>query len=265
MKDTLPHKPSKSQLKLWGNLDTAEARSREGILLAEGFKVVGELLKSAWEVRALLVMDEKRDRWGAFLSGLPERREVYNLTAAQWRKLSQDKNPEGIMAVVALSRPAPISDLPASGHALFAYRINNPNNLGALLRSAHWFGFGAVVISAGSVDFTNPKVVRSSMGSIFHLTVIPDVDFAGVLPEIRKRYFLIASQADEGIMPHPCTSDTALLLGSESHGLPDSLLGLAGEKWRIPGTGDAESLSLPQAAAIMMYECAKGRIGNSVP
>ena len=215
--------------------------------------------------RSLLVMDEKRDRWDAILSELHERIEVYNLTATQWRKLSQDKNPEGIMAVAARSRPASISDLPESGHILFAYRINNPNNLGALLRSAHWFGFGAVVISAGSVDFTNPKVVRSSMGSIFHLTVIPEVDFAGVLPEIQKQYFLIASHADEGVMPHPCAGNTALLLGSESHGLPDSLLSLAGEKWRIPGTGGAESLSLPQAAAIMMYECTRGRMPTSVP
>ncbi len=68
---------------------------------------------------------------------------------------------------------------------------------------------------------------------------------------------LVAGLAGEGVMPHPCTRDTALLVGSESHGLPDSLAGLAAEKWRIPGVGGAESLSLPQAAAIMMYECAK--------
>jgi TrmH family RNA methyltransferase len=83
------------------------------------------------------------------------------------------------------------------------------------------------------------------------------VDFAQVLPLVGERFLLVAGLAAEGVMPHPCTRDTALLVGSESHGLPDSLAGLAAEKWRIPGVGGAESLSLPQAAAIMMYECAK--------
>jgi RNA methyltransferase, TrmH family len=259
MHRTVLRKPSGSQLKRWGNLHTAEARRQAGILLAEGFKVVEELLKSSGDVHALLVMEEKRERWDLLLSRLPENIETYNLTATQWRKLSQDKNPEGIMAVASLSRLFRISDLPESGHAVFAYRINNPNNLGALVRTAHWFGFGAVVASAGSVDFGNPKVVRSSMGSVFHLALIPDVDLVAELPALRERYLLVASHAGEGIMPHPCTRNTGLILGSESHGLPGSLADLAAEKWRIPGTGGAESLSLPQAAAIMMYECTRGR------
>jgi len=59
------------------------------------------------------------------------------------------------------------------------------------------------------------------------------------------------------VIPHPCMKRTALLLGSESHGLPEDLLCMTDEQWRIPGTGETDSLSLPQAAAIMMYECTK--------
>ncbi len=131
--------------------------------------------------------------------------------------------------------------------------MNNPNNLGTLIRTAHWFGLGTLLLSSDSVDFTNPKVVRTSMGSLFHLAVIPDVDFGGVLPSLKKNYLIVAGDVKKGVPPHPCPQQTALLLGSESHGLPENLLELADERWNIPGAGRAESLSLPQAAAIMMY------------
>jgi TrmH family RNA methyltransferase len=156
---------------------------------------------------------------------------------------------------MAVAEPAYFANgapLPA-GHIILAYGMNNPNNLGALIRSAHWFGFGAILLSVDSVDFTNPKVVRTSMGSLFHLMVIPEVDFAGLLPSLKKKYVLVAGDAAKGTPPHRCLQPTALLLGSESHGLPGQLLEQADERWNIPGTGGAESLSLPQAAAIMMY------------
>ncbi len=135
--------------------------------------------------------------------------------------------------------------------------MNNPNNLGALLRTADWFGFRTVLLSDGSCEATNPKVVRTSMGSLFHLTVVEDVDFEQLLPRLRGRFQVVGSEVREGISPHPCAAGTALLMGSESHGLPAELLALTDERWRIPGKGGVESLSLPQAAAIMMYECTR--------
>ena len=125
------------------------------------------------------------------------------------------------------------------------------------LRSARWFGFDGIILSANSADYTNPKAVRASMGSIFHLTIIPDIDLSAALPEIKKSFFLIGSDVREGLLPHPVQKKTALLLGNESHGLPEAILRMADEKWSIPGSGKADSLSLPQAAAILMYECTK--------
>ena len=251
-------KPLKSQMKLWAGLDSRAARRQAGLFLAEGIKVVTELLKSTWDIHALLITEEKTARFCAFLEEAPDDLKVYCLTGTQWDKLSQDRNSEGIMAVAAIPRALTFLDLPGSGHIILAYGINNPNNLGALVRTAHWFGFKALLLSANAVDFTNPKVVRTSMGSLFHLPVIADLDFAALLPELKERYFLVATDIMNGLPPHPCSRSTALLLGSESHGLPERIAALADEKWHIPGEGSAESLSLPQAAAIMMYECAKG-------
>jgi TrmH family RNA methyltransferase len=251
---SMHNKPSRSQLNLWKSLDKAAVRRQEKLFLAEGYKVVSELLKSTWKVHALLVMEQKQARWNALLTGFDDTVAVYGLTEAQWTKLSQDINPEGIMAIAEPAFCPDVSHLPSlpAGHIVLAYRMNNPNNLGALIRTAHWFGL-TLLLSSDSVDFTNPKVVRTSMGSLFHLTIIPDQDFAAVLPSLKKSYMIVAGDVKNGVPPHPCSQQTALLVGSESHGLPDNLLELADERWNIPGAGRAESLSLPQAAAIMMY------------
>ncbi len=250
-------RPLKSQLKSWVKLSQTKYRRQEGLFMAEGHKVVQELLKSKWKTRAVLVMEGKRLQWDAFLSTVPEEIDVYGLSEREWDALSQDKAPEGIMAVAAMPPRADTDELllHVSGHVLLLYQINNPNNLGAVMRTAHWFGIGTIVLSSGSADFTNPKVVRTAMGSLFHMRVIEEVDFAEIVPRIKERYFLVGSSIRKGIIPHACKQDTALLLGSESHGLPDALLRLTDEQWFIPGTGKVDSLSLPQAASIMMYEC----------
>jgi len=125
------------------------------------------------------------------------------------------------------------------------------------MRSALWFGFTNIILSNNSADYTNPKTVRASMGSLFHLTIVSDVDLIAALPQIKKFHYLVGSDVREGLPPHPLPQKAALLLGSESHGLPEQLLKIADERWCIPGNEQVDSLSLPQAAAIMMYECAK--------
>lgn len=251
--------PSKSQLKQWKKLSMAKYRRREGLFLAEGEKIVAELLGSGLPVETLLVSEGSAERWQTLLNGAPAGVSVYRLTAGEWESLSQDPSPEGVMAVAAVLPPAdPACRLEMEGGPLLLlYQVNNPNNLGALFRSAHWFGFRTVLLSEGSCEVTNPKVIRTSMGSLFHLTVMEHIDFDIVLSGLRERFHVVGSEVREGVDPHPCGPATALLMGSESHGLPEELLAQTDERWRIPGAGEAESLSLPQAAAIMMYECVR--------
>jgi TrmH family RNA methyltransferase len=250
---------SQAQLKKWARLDDAKVRQEEGIFLAEGVKVVEELLTSDWQIKAILVMPEKIQYWGKI--NLPTAKDIptYQLTRSQWEKIGQDREPEGIMAVTAMMPTLDFSSWLAntSGNILILHEINNPLNLGALMRSARWFGFDGIIISANSVDYTNPKTVRASMGSIFHLSILPEIDLSAALHEIKKKFLLIGSDVRKGLLPHPVQRKSALILGNESHGLPESILRLADEKWSIPGCGNADSLSLPQAAAIMMYECVK--------
>lgn len=251
--------PSQIQLKKWARLDDAKMRHEEGMFLAEGIKVVEELLKSDWSIKALLVMPEKIKLWEKI--DLPAARDIpaYQLKRSQWEKIGQDREPEGIMALVEMRKTPELSSWLKNnpGHVLILNEINNPLNLGALARSAQWFGFNSIILSANSVDYTNPKAIRASMGSIFHLTIIPEVDLTEALPDIKKHFFIIGSDVREGTPPHPVQKNAALVLGNESHGLPETIIKMTDEKWSIPGRAKADSLSLPQAAAIMMYECTK--------
>jgi TrmH family RNA methyltransferase len=250
---------SQAQLKRWARLDDNKFRHAEGIFLAEGVKVVEEFLSSDWQIEAILVLPEKIKYWEKLLDKADDNVHVYQITDSQWKKLSQDKEPEGIMAIVQI-KPEPtlsycLSTRPTN--TLILHEINNPGNMGALMRSALWFGFINIILSTNSADYTNPKTVRASMGSLFHLTIVSDVDLIAALLQIKKTHYLVGSDVHKGLLPRPLPKKVALLLGSESHGLPQQLLDIADERWCIPGNARADSLSLPQAATIMMYECAK--------
>lgn len=260
-KEAIPERiatPSIAQLKRWQKLTTEKYRRREGRFIAEGEKVVGELLRSGRPFDAILLTEGAAERAAELSAALPEGAAMFCLSGRDWKTLSQDSSPEGIMAIAAMTLPVdPLALLDsATEPLLLLHQVNNPNNLGALFRTAHWFGFRTILISRGSCEATNPKAVRTSMGSLFHLDVIGDLDFDHILPELRKRFRIVGGDVRQGVAPHPCAGTTALLMGSESHGLPEELLAQTDERWRIPGSG-AESLSLPQAAAIMMYECVK--------
>jgi RNA methyltransferase, TrmH family len=250
---------SQAQLKRWARLDDAKFRHVEGIFLAEGVKVVDELLSSGWPTEAILVLPGKIKYWEKLVAKADKNIPIYQITGSELKKLSQDKEPEGIMAIAAMPQEISLSSClaQAEGNILILQEINNPNNLGALMRSALWFGFTNIILSTNSADYTNPKTVRASMGSLFHLTIVSDVDLIVALPQIKKTHYLVGSDVRKGLPPHALPKKAALLLGSESHGLPEQLLAAADEHWCIPGNSQADSLSLPQAAAILMYECAK--------
>jgi len=245
-------------MKRWIKLGMAKYRWREGLFLAEGQKVVEEMLRSSWPAEALLVLEDRRERMSSLLQGVPAGIPLYSLPRTDWDRLGQDETPEGIMAIVSRPPQQTLQEVlnADKGHLLLLHEINNPNNLGAILRASRWFGFDTVLLSDGSVEATHPKAVRASMGSLFHLNILDGLNFTTALPIIKKHCLLIATDPHRGVLPHACGNRTALILGSESHGLPKDLSSITAELWRIPG-GGIDSLSLPQAAAIMMYACTR--------
>ena len=259
---TLMQEISQAKLKKWTRLSDPKFRWKEGIFLAEGVKVIEELSTADWEIEALGVLPDKARYWQDAAAKIAGHVPTYRLNRMQWEKVTQDREPEGILAIV---KRKPEQNLLArfrqsNSHLLILDRVTNPNNMGALLRSANWFGFQYILMGSGCVDYAHPKVVRTSMGSIFHLMFMSDVDLSAILAVIRETHYLIGSDVRTGKRPHPVGRKTALLLGSESHGIGEGLLTQTDERWRIPGETQADSLSLPQAGSIMMYEAAKREV-----
>ena len=134
---------SQNQLRKWSKLAEVKYRRDYGLFIAEGAKVVEELLKSDWQVEAVLLLPEKILHWERLFEQIKGKFPVYRLKIQEWKKLSQDKEPEGIIAIVRNRKmPSWSSWLQSAGeHVLIGHEISNPRNLGALMRSARWFGF----------------------------------------------------------------------------------------------------------------------------
>lgn len=249
--------PSKEQLKFWTGLEQPKKRRETGFFLAEGVKVVQEALRSGKRIEYFLVHEDKAEKLTDLLAAMGNSK-FYLLPSKEWKRITQDKEAEGIAALMpraAVSLPVPCSfnDL----HYLLLYQIGNPANLGSIFRTAHWFGITNILVSENSVDALHPKAIRASMGSVFHLRIWENLSFSEILPSLKERFTLIGTTNRNGENPRPVRKPSAILLGNESHGLPEEILSMVRESWCIPRLGGAESLSLPQAAAIILYEWTK--------
>lgn len=218
-----------------------------GHFLVEGEHLVLELQKAARHNPALLgstlFVTPAHADWAS-----PLDKQV--ISDRQMTRLSETRNPQGLVAVVPLL-PAPA---PAEGErAVYLHEVQDPGNLGSVLRTLAWFGGFRCLLGPGSVDPGNGKVVRASMGAIFHVPVE-----AGVAPEaLRSRYQRIACLDLQG---EPTSSrefrnQQCFVFGNEARGLPQEVVSRLGARpFSIPGCGAIESLNLAAVAGMCLYE-----------
>ena len=178
--------------------------------------------------------------------------------------LSDTVQPQGILAICSfLDRPAE-EIVDAGGRLLVACAdIRDPGNAGTVIRSADAFGADGVLLSAGSVDPYNPKTVRSTAGSLFHLPLAQTVDLAAVTARARGRGVQVLAADGRGAADltdlqtdGSLANPTLWLLGNEAWGLPDEVAALADRSVRVPLYGRAESLNLASAAAVCLFASA---------
>lgn len=242
-------------------------RSREsGLVFLEGSRLCSDALQSsAFAVQALF-SDSGRQSPAvcAVLDGLSEKTEVISLTDRLFNQLCDTENPQGI----ALVCKSPLIDQPQAGPAqdglyLVAEGIQDPGNLGAMIRTADAFAFDGVIVTDGTVYPYNDKVLRAAMGSCFHvpLLTLPDARavaewLAGSGGEIA----LLAANLDgDPDLPKDLPLPAALIIGNEGRGLTDDAIALSTHRIAIPMPGKAESLNASAAAAILCHAMMRRR------
>jgi len=183
---------------------------------------------------------------------------VTQLDDKLFAELSELKTPTGIIALVAIPEAPPAR----SRFALLLEDIQDPGNLGSMLRSAAAAGCDAVFLSPACADVWSPKVLRAAMGGHFVLRVYPQQDLSKVAQDFAGRLFATDLQAERALYDCDLSGDVAFMVGNEGAGLSSGLSRLATERISIPMPGKVESLNAAAATAICLFEAVRQRIGE---
>lgn len=180
-----------------------------------------------------------------------------------FQSVSDTKTPQGILSVVKqfhyclhdlLGKEAP--------HLLLLENLQDPGNLGTILRTAEGAGVTGIFMSSDTVDIYNPKTIRSTMGSVYRMPFLYVEDFPGVIEKLKERDISVYAAHLKGAgfydEQNYCTG-TAFMVGNEGNGLSDEAAALADACIRIPMCGQVESLNAAVAASILMYEVLRQR------
>ncbi len=225
-------------------LKAKKGREEYGQFLAEGEKCVEEALLSSFQVDSVFLHGESHA-----IQALAKERgvEVIQVSRPIIETLTSVQTPQNVAACIAI--PGQIK--PAGGLVVALDGVSDPSNVGSIIRSADAAGASGVVMGEGSADYLNPKAVRASMGSIFHLHVY-EGDLKTYLCEFKKTGSVIAGHLKgEPIMPS--LSNMCLVIGNESRGVSEKITEICDYLYKIPIYGRAESLNAAVAAGIMMY------------
>lgn len=240
----------RGRIKFLRSLRLKKVRDREGLFVAEGLNVVEEAVK-AGHARELFLGEEaaRNPRVRALVSrGVP----VQDLGPADVKQLSETETPSGVFALVEdPCRPLDPARLPARALVLVAAGVADPGNLGTLIRTAAALGASAVVAAAGTVEPTNPKVVRATAGALFRILVL-----RGEAAALKAAGFrvLVADAGGEPVSSlRSRPARLALVVGNEPRGVDAKVRAIADGTLGIPLDGGVESLNVAVAAGILLH------------
>ena len=255
-----------SRVKLVRKLQTRRGRSTEGRFAAEGKNLVCEVLERGLDVDFIMIPEGSTDTLPPAVRRAAESPDitVCELPQRTFDSLTDAGTGIGMLAVVRqiTSGPGLPEGLAAGDNILVLDRIQDPGNMGTLIRTAVAAGYKAILALSGTVDIYSPKVLRATAGMIFEIPVVyvPDEEtLIGMLRESGRR---IAVTSVDGGVPYyeeDLSSGIALIIGNEGQGVSDSLINRADVRVTIPMRGRIESLNAAVAAAILMYEAVRIR------
>jgi RNA methyltransferase, TrmH family len=238
----------KSQVKYIQSLGHKKFRDADGVFIAEGPKIVSELLQSD---NLTLVQCFATENWSLANNMILKGREkiLIKIDEKELERISFHSTPNQVLAV--FTKPVFRAAQKPEGLELLLDTIQDPGNLGTILRTADWFGVKRIVCSEDTVDVFNPKVVQSAMGSIIRVELI----YRDLVEYIRANTDIpvyATSLEGEDLQEKLFLSNALLLVGNESKGISPVLESLAAKRIRIPRKGGAESLNVAVATGIIL-------------
>lgn len=238
-------------------------RDLENAYIVEGVKMLKEAIMEKASIRQIIICDdcEKFDSIPKELMYEIAKYDCMYVTSKIFRYISEVQTPQGVLAVIDKNNG--INDINYDEDIIVALDdIQDPGNLGTILRTIDSCGLTQILVSKGTVDSYNPKVVRSSMGAIYRVKVIECEDLLEALKEVKKNKFkvLVTSLGNSKSIYDIKYNKKVLVIGNEANGVEEKIMNLADEKIKIPMLGRTESLNAAVATGIVLYEYVRQKL-----
>ena len=255
-----------SRIRLVRKLSTRKGRNTEGRFAVEGRNLVSEVLERGLDIDFIMIPAGAQGDAPAFIKDCIKSPDmtVCEIPEREFAALTDAGGGIGMLAVVKQQACGPelIDSLDKDDNLLVLDRIQDPGNMGTLIRTAVAAGSKAIIAMSGTVDIYSPKVLRATAGMIFEIPVIYVTGEDKLRDILRKSGRRIAVTAVDGGVPYyeeDLSKGIALIIGNEGSGVSDAMIEMADVKVTLPMRGRIESLNAAVAAAILMYEAVRGR------
>lgn len=243
---------SKSQIGFIKSLHQKKYRKEQGIFIIEGIKSIVEFIPSAYRIHSIFYLPE----YYALLPELPPNIKLFEVNSTELDKISALQTPQGILALVHMPEVSALDPAALKGcFTLVLDGVQDPGNLGTIIRTADWFGIKRVLCSQNTVEVYNPKTVQATMGSLCRVQV-SYLD----LPDLLKRAGLPVYGAlldGSSLYKTEWGTEGLVILGNEGQGISPDLLPLIDRPVTIPRVGLAESLNVAVSAAIFCADISR--------
>ena len=226
--------------------------------IIEGAKMIEEAIQENANIKSVIICDDCKNQCAIpneLMYEIAKRKCIY-VDEKIFGTITDVINPQGIMAIVEKNNDKEQKIDYSQDVFLVLDNIQDPGNMGTILRTADSLNVNQIIVSKGSADIYNLKVVRSTMGAIFRVKVIESDDLTKILREMKKNHVNICAtdlQTDKSIYDIDYHK-TAIVIGNEANGVSQKILDLADTKIKIPMIGKTESLNAAVATSIIMYE-----------
>lgn len=246
------------------SLNKKKDRFKKKLFFIEGIRIIEDAINSNENINYILYSEKLFDVQNGeeLFYNIKNKYETYKIDHNLFKEISDTENPQGILAVVSMKNNKIEDMFKDKTFIVILDRLQDPGNMGAIIRSADALGATGIIVSKGSVDVYNPKVLRSTMGSLFHIPIVQMEDTKEVILNLKNNNIkILATTLDEARYCYDVNlkEDIAIVIGNEGNGLEQEICNLSDENIIIPMDGKSESLNVAMASSIIMYEVLRQR------